>query len=71
MEYIYPFICLLETVKAYTWIIWIFFLEKDKKCVSVCYKKFAKKCATLAKLKLFKKEEKYIPFGHPKQAATV
>jgi len=25
----------------------------------------------LAKLKLFKKEEKYIPFGHSKQAATL
>jgi hypothetical protein len=37
----------------------------------VCYKKFPKKCATLGKLKLFKKEEKYIPFGHSKQAATV
>jgi len=30
----------------------------------------AKKFATLAKLKLFKKEEKYIPFGHSKQAAN-
>jgi len=37
----------------------------------VCYKQFAKKFATLAKLKLFKKEEKYIQFGHSKQAATV
>jgi hypothetical protein len=37
----------------------------------VCYKNFAKNFATLAKLKLFKKEEKYIPFGHSKQAANV
>jgi hypothetical protein len=37
----------------------------------VCYKIFAKKFATLAKLKLLKKEEKYIWFQHSKQAANV
>ncbi len=70
-EYIQPCICLLQTVKAYAWIIWNLFWEKLGKCVLVCYKTFAKKFVTFAKLKLFKKEEKYIQFGHSKQAANV
>jgi len=40
-----------------------FICQKLGKCVLVCYKKFAKNFATLAKLKLFKKEENTFGLG--------